>query len=92
MAGLRAIGMVFGMLWLLFVLVVGFGGTYLDHQLHSAPESVSNVDDTADRSDRDRYTSQHDEWEREIDREREGVHIDTDSTRPMVDPDPSHRY
>lgn len=92
MSGLKAIGMVFGLLWLVFILGFGFIMSSAGQQWAASgyDRSAANMADDARRDDPARYSA-FDEEEREYQREREGVHIEQDSARPMVDPDPSHR-
>ena len=93
MAGLRAIGMVFGILYFLFVVIVGGGLTWVSMKASDDIASMDNSSDRAEREEerqrrayyRDRGYYGSDEWERERRRERDGITIDSDSTEPMVD-------
>lgn len=94
MAGLRAIGMVFGGLYLLFVIVVGGGLTWVSMKAKGDIAGVSNgsaaFDSTSEseaerRARRERLREHYADIDREYRQARDGVRIDTDSAAPMVD-------
>ncbi len=95
MAGIKAIAMVFGTLWLLFGLGLAWTSMKFKNDVqseHVAGESES-VSTSEEREERRRAARERwSEAEREYRRDREGVNIDSGSARPMVDVDPSHRY
>jgi len=88
MAGMKAIGMVLGTMWLLLMIVIGAGNAYYDGRTRqTVPRDIPEA--SADDYDRGYRPSYNDEYDRERRREREGVHIEPDSARPMVDVRPS---
>jgi hypothetical protein len=91
-SGLKAIGMVFGGLWLFLMMIIGAGNAYYKKraQQHHVPRDIPEA--SYDDYRRGYRASADDDYDREYRRAREGVHIDSGSAKPMVDVDPSHRY
>jgi hypothetical protein len=88
MSGLKAIGMVLGGLWLVLMILIGAGNAYYDRR--DRPQVERDIPEASDADYSAGYRpSYDDEYYRERRREREGVNIDTDSARPMVDVRPS---
>jgi hypothetical protein len=90
-SGLKAIGMVFGLLWLIFI--VGFGALMSEPGQRWAASGIADAADnqmTEETSETDARPQYSGEYERARRRERDGVDIDSGSARPMVDVDPRH--
>jgi hypothetical protein len=90
MSGLKAIGMVFGGLMFLLMMFVGAGTAYYKERARQEAVQRDIPEASAEEYSRG-YRGNRAEIDREIEREAEGVHIDTDSARPMVDVDPANR-
>ncbi len=97
---LRAIMMAFGMVWLLFVVSCGYMGHVVTRAAQQSSQSSSGFGDSGrslaedPRSEaiREELRREIADMERDEQNRRDGVNIEDGSTRPMVDPDPSHRY
>jgi len=90
MTGMRAIGTVLGTIWLILSVFIGAGNAYYNGRAKQrVPRDIPEASAAEyDRGYRSSYGAD-DEYYRERRRERDGVNIDTDSARPMVDLRPS---
>jgi hypothetical protein len=79
-------------LWLLFGAGVSWVAWKAKNDIASSSQISSEGSSSDPDEDRSYRRDSYDEIRREYRREREGVNIEPDSTRPMVDPDPAHRY
>jgi len=79
-------------LWLLFGAGVSWVAWKARNDLATSSSESARADNYMDDDEANGRPSYYDEYDRERRRERDGVRIDTDSAKPMVDLDRAHRY
>jgi len=81
-----------GVSWVAWKAKSDLASSSSEASLASGDETDSDDRLSARERNRQRFEDMIAEMDNERARERDGVRIDTDSARPMVDVDPAHRY